>query len=557
MKSDSVSLIEEQIAAIDAIDGVNVVLAGPGSGKTTVLVRRYLKMLTSGVPFNQMLNLTFTHGAALGMASRVGILDAKNVFRTFHSFALDMLKKERHHLPFPTCDTIIPVEMQNYKLLFKLADLYPSIEWRELENRITGWKCGCITPEQAMEQSLNQGEEYIYAMAYADYEKKCREEGWLDFASLMDEAVKMLEENEDVRNRYKRKYIAVDEAQDCDEIQFRLLQLLFDGNIFAVGDENQLIYEWRNARSGNLTNFARVFPGAKVLYLGTNHRSTGTLVQFLKEIIPVDNGLASHMRTNNEAGADFTITHYHGEDEEAEEVLKKIKDPLNTAIIARTNRQLFIYQRLLATRGIKYNFLGKKDYWEQSEVKKLLEYAAASRSRKPAAEALADIIAEKNMLAFYGRLGAKNPMEASPVENLTGLVKIAAGKGTLPEFLEYARKITHARKKQKALTLSTVHQAKGLEWDYVYVIGARQGTMPHKNGEGAEEARIFFVACSRAAKELHISFYDSISQYLLNYEDKVQEHIDEQEDNDSQSAEDGGANQSHVGAAEVPPSQRR
>lgn len=555
MKANAdLTLLDEQIAAIHAIEGVNVVLAGPGSGKTTVLVQRYLKMLTSGVPFDSMLNLTFTHGAALSMASRVGILDAKNVFRTFHSFALDMLKKERHRLPFKTCDTIIPVELQNYKLLFKLADIYPSIEWRQLENRIAGWKCECKNPADVASECIDQGEEYIYAMAYADYETKCREEGWLDFGSLMDEAVKMLEENEDVQNKYKRKYIAVDEAQDCDEIQFRLLQLLFNGNIFAVGDENQLIYEWRNARSGNLTNFARVFPGAKVLYLGTNHRSTGNIVEFLKAILPVDNGLASRMNTYNDAGLEIQLTHYRGEEEEAEEILKKIKDPLNTAIIARTNRQLFIYQRLLAMRGIKYNFLGKKDFWEQNEVKKLLEYASATRSKGPANKVLADIIAEKNMLSFYGRIGAKNPMESSPVENLTGLVKIADKKGTLPEFLEYVRKITHARKKAKALTLSTVHQAKGLEWDYVYVVGARQGNMPHKNGEIKEEHRILFVACSRPSKELHISFYDNLSQFLWMYEDKVQEHID---DNDTSTADDKTTQ--NIGStktvAEVPPTE--
>jgi len=231
--------IDEQQTAINAIDGVWVVLAGPGSGKTFCLTKRYCKMLESDIPSGDILNLTFTANAAAEMATRAGILDAKSVFRTFHSFALDLLKKERDKLPFETCDTIIPVELQDYQLMFDLVKLYPAINWRMLQERITGWKCADVAPDQAIEEEQHNGVGYFYALAYREYEIRCRQQGWLDFSSLMQEAVKLLETNEEVRNRYKRKYISVDEAQDCDEVQFRLLQLIFDGNIFAVGDENQ------------------------------------------------------------------------------------------------------------------------------------------------------------------------------------------------------------------------------------------------------------------------------------------------------------------------------
>jgi superfamily I DNA/RNA helicase len=490
-----------------------------------------MNMMMSGVPTSSMLNLTFTHSAAQEMATRAGLLNADTVFRTFHSFALDMLKQERDKLPFATCDTIIPVELQDYTLLFELVGIYnKTIQWRTLREKITEWKCAAIGPEQAIEESQSNGLEYFYALAYRDYEKKCREQGWLDFSSLMEEAVNLLETNEEVRNKYKRKYIAVDEAQDCDACQFRMLQLLFDGNIFAVGDESQLIYSWRGAQTGNLSNFARVFPGAQVLYLGTNHRSTGALVQFLKEILPVDNGLASRMTTYNAPGAPFTITRYADEVEEAEQILKKITDPENTAVIARTNRQLFVFQRICAMKGIKYNFLGKKDFWEQNEVKKLLDLAKKTRigSGQAASAVLKNLIEQNNLVHLYSQAGS-SPMESSPIENLNSIVKISAGKGTIKEFLDYLRKLTHARKKSTALTLSTVHQAKGREFDTVYLIGCKQGTMPHQEGELAEEARIFFVACSRAGRELHISFYKSLSMYLMNYQDRVIEHVKEQE----------------------------
>ena len=111
-----VSLDKEQHECVYSRDGVYVVLAGPGSGKTRVLVQRYIAMLVSGIPTSDMVNLTFTNAAAVEMVKRVGLLDAENVFRTFHSFALDLLKKERAFIPYPLCDTIIPVQMEDYKL---------------------------------------------------------------------------------------------------------------------------------------------------------------------------------------------------------------------------------------------------------------------------------------------------------------------------------------------------------------------------------------------------------------------------------------------------------
>lgn len=519
-----VSLDKEQQECVDSRDGVYVVLAGPGSGKTRVLVQRYISMLVSGIPTSDMVNLTFTNAAAVEMVQRVGLLDAENVFRTFHSFALDLLKKERAHLPYSLCDTIIPVQMEDYQLLFDLVKIYPTINWRTLHEKITAWKCQDIMPDKAIEQCrAARGTEYFYGLAYRDYEKKCREQGWLDFDSLMREVVNLLETNEEVRARWKRKYISVDEAQDCDVIQFRLLQLIFDGNIFVVGDENQLIFEWRNAQAGNLSHFARAFPGARTLYLGRNYRSTASLVQFFKEILPVDNGLASHMTTNNIAGVPFTVTKYADAEQEASHVLEEIKeDPINSAIIARTNRQLFVFQRLCTMRGTKYKILGKKDFWEQNEVKKLLTLAKNTSDGRPASTVLSDLIRSHNLLEIYKHSGS--PMESSPIENLNSVVKMAAGKGSIHEFLDYLRRLTHARKSAKGVTLTTVHQAKGREWDHVYVVGVTQGILPHKESDNEkEEARIFFVACSRAAEDLHVSFYDQPSMYLNNYHDRIVE----------------------------------
>src|ERR1700677_239479 len=365
--NSSVSLNEEQQAIVDAREGVNIVIAGAGTGKTETLIRRYIGMLAAGISPKDILNLTFTSAGANAMVKRIGILNAESVFRTFHSFVLDMIKQERDHIPFPLCETVIPVEMQNYQLLFDLVKIYPAINWRTLQEKIEGWKNSNVSPEQAIDESRNRGIEYFYGLAYLDYEKKCRQQGWLDFDSLMKEAINLLETNEEVRNRWKRKYISIDECQDTCATQAHLLELLFEANIMCIGDLNQGVYEFRSARPDSLTNFIKTLPNPKTFFLGKNYRSTKALVSFFKEILPIDNGLSSYMITDNEEGDPPVFTKYLDQEEEANKILTSITDPINTAIIARTNRQLFTFQRLCLVRGIKYKILGKRDLFEQNE----------------------------------------------------------------------------------------------------------------------------------------------------------------------------------------------
>jgi superfamily I DNA/RNA helicase len=337
-----------------------------------------------------------------------------------------------------------------------------------------------------------------------------------------------LEANDGVRIRNQRKYIAVDECQDTDVVQFRLLQLLYAGNIFVVGDENQLIYEWRSAQSGNLSNFARVFPGARTLYLGQNYRSTQRLVEFFKKIIPVDNGLASHMVSEREEGVPPTFTKFGDEIQEASVVLSRVTSPENSAVIARTNRQLLAFQRLCMNRGVKSRILGRKNLWQQTEISHLLKLAKVKEDdRRPAHEVLTELIHQHSLTYIYRNSGS--PMEKDPTENLNDIVKMSAKRGTTQEFLTWLRKLTYASrsKKNPELTLTTVHQAKGREWKHVFVIGAKQGTMPHKDGELLEEARIFFVACSRAADTLEISYSGPRSQFLNDFEQEIQIYDEE------------------------------
>lgn len=513
----------DQQACIEAIDGDTVAVAGPGSGKTTTLVDRYVKMLQRGIPMSDILNLTFTNAAAEQMVERVGLLNAELVFRTFHSFAMDLLRRERQHLPFPVCDTIIPVKGEKFELMKSLLKTYPAITtYRSLDEKLSEWKRSNVDPERALEESYNYGTEFYYACAYRDFEKRCRSQGWLDFDSLMKETVKLLETNDEVRLRNRKKYIAVDECQDTDVVQFRLLQLIYGGNVFVVGDENQLIYSWRGAQEGNLTNFSRLFPEARTLYLGKNYRSTQRLVAFFKKILPVDNGIASHMISMREEGVDPTFTKFVDDMEEASVVLKSITDVEHTAVIARTNRQLMLFQKRCMSMGIKSKILGQKDLWQKNEVKHLLDLTKANaHDPRPAHEVMTEQMNRENLLYKYRN--TNGPNEADPASNLNDIIKMAAKRGTIPEFLEWLRKLTYARKSAKnpVLTLTTVHQSKGKEFRHVKVVGANQGLMPHGDGDILEEKRIFFVACSRAADTLDISFYGSRSEFLNDFQEEI------------------------------------
>lgn len=520
----SITPNQEQQICIEAVEGIYAIIAGPGSGKTSTLVQRYLGMLMRGIPSKDILNLTFTSTAAETMVKKVGFLDADKVFRTFHSFSMELLKKEKDQLLFKLCDSVIPTGMEDFKLLFDLVKRYPAIKnFRTLKERLTVWKRENVSPEQAKANAV--GADYYSALAYADYERECREQGWLDFDSLMRETQNLLETNQGVRDRWKRKFIAVDECQDTDVVQFRILQLLFDGNIFVVGDENQCIFEWRSAQPENMTNFSKIFPGAQTLYLGQNFRSTKALVRFFKKILPVDNGIASHMISENEEGVDPVFVKYNDPYEETYWVLAQINDPMHTAVLARTNRQLFEFQKVCTMKGIKYRILGKKDFFELNEVKKLLNMAKELTDPRPANLVLKDLIERHRLLDLYK---TSITYDSNPVENLNDVVRMAAGKGNIVEFMHYLRKRTHGRKSSKGLTLSTVHQAKGREWDNVFVIGAEQGKMPHADGELTEEHRIFYVACTRAAKFLHISFSGHPSMFLNEFRDQIQNRTEEE-----------------------------
>jgi DNA helicase II / ATP-dependent DNA helicase PcrA len=512
------SLNEEQQQAVNTLEGPVVCIAAPGVGKTTVVVDRFMNLLAHGVSSSDILTLTFTKAAADEMSDRAGFVSG-SPFRTFHSYALSLIKKEREFLPFQLSAEILPVPNDIYEAMIYLLRAYRGIpNYKSLAEGISSFKNRGLNPEQALEDSYGNGVAFMIAKAYGEYERICREKGWLDFDSLMVEAVNLLKIPE-VQKRNQFDYVQVDEGQDTNSTQFEILRLISKKNIFIVGDENQLIYEFRNAMPGSLTRFSDKFPDTKTLFLGTNYRSSHAIVDFLKDILPVDNGIASHMKPadHNLEGIPPTITEYRDESAEAFEVVRSIIDCEHTAIIARTNRQLEAFRSECLRRGMKFIFLGKSGFWEGAEVKKLIslikEYKHV-RTKSPA-EVVESVISINGLREKYKtqfKFG-----DADPIENLNAVYKIATRFQTVSEFLTHVNKISHATRYRTGVTLTTVHQAKGKEYDHVYLVGVNSGLLPHSKGEIAEEKRIFYVGASRAAKYLHISFYGQPSVFIVPF----------------------------------------
>jgi len=377
-------LNEEQRAVVAVERGIWQVVAGPGSGKTATLVERSVRLYgENDVPPEELLVLTFTSSAARNLRDRVedriftqppGRIAG---FMTFHAWALAFLEKEKHNIDsVHLTDNFLATEGQLNKIGYELANKF-NLNWRALRSYISLQKRNRTTSPDALAAAEKRGEGQSEALAYKQYDKRLSEAGILDFDSLMLEAVKALENNEGLRNVYQYAHIMVDEAQDCDRVQYRLLQLLTEkyGNILLVGDANQSVYQWRGADTSLFTGIEQIFPDIRKLYLGTNYRSTKKLVEFIKKIAPNRDELLDRFNTPNEEGTEPEIRVYSTPEREAEEIAKIIaEDPEHSAILARTNLALRSCEEALIDANVKYHLLGKSGFWTCQEVKNVVPW---------------------------------------------------------------------------------------------------------------------------------------------------------------------------------------
>jgi DNA helicase-2/ATP-dependent DNA helicase PcrA len=380
-----VALNSFQRTVVDFRKGYGVVMACPGSGKTVVIVERIRNIINEGVPAKDVLSLTFTKEGAKEMAERAALDGDEKVFSTFHSWALAFIRREYLALPFkvktdyhgvasPLC---LPLDA--CRMLAQICRHLPDkVQWKDAQSFISRMKRRGISPQMAYRSIENDGEEKFVA-AYAKYESALREKGVLDFDSIVIETANLLKNREDVRRRNQFKFVQVDEAQDTDAVQWSIIKAITSqhGNALAVGDENQGMYSWRGSESNLTSYFTSLFPSARIFPLPVNYRSTQEIVEYCKEIAPNQNETVTGLSTPNEKGVAPVFRLYVREDEEAKGVILGCQDLGNTAILARTNRQLAAFENECANRNLRYKLLGKSGFWSQREVKDVVAMIGA------------------------------------------------------------------------------------------------------------------------------------------------------------------------------------
>jgi len=582
-----------QRAVVDFREGVAVVQAAPGSGKTACIVQRVQALLREGVPTKEILSLTFTNSAAKEMRERADLGEDTKVFSTFHSWALSFIKREAFALPFKVktgfhgepAPLLLPLDA--CRLLAQICRHLPDkVQWKDAQSFISRMKRRGVSPQMAYRAIGNDGEEK-FIVAYAKYEVALRDKGVLDFDSIVIETANLLRTREDVRARNQYRFVQVDEAQDTDEVQASAVKYIIEkhGNCVFVGDTNQNMYSWRGAVGNLEAHVKALFPDAVILPLAINYRSTQSIVDYCKEIAPNRNASVTDLTTPNEKGIEPVFRLYAREDEEAKAVILGCQDLGNTAVLARTNRQLGVVENECANRGLRYKLLGKSGYWSQREIKDVVSiigavvrpidanvmgalkarcemtkfirkadghgtkgvptllkemqarevgkaslYSLLCRYRGDGADAVnnlghqlrslrsevsrlsgADgvkrIIERFGVLSSYDEDDNKDEnVDNDPRDNIMKLVEYAGKKKSVDEFFEWTCKVQRGlRARTDALALGTIHAAKGKEWPTVFVIGVNQDVLPHIKGDLEEECRIYFVACSRAAKRLCVS----------------------------------------------------
>jgi DNA helicase-2/ATP-dependent DNA helicase PcrA len=388
-----------QVDAVLALDGPVLMLAGAGTGKTKALTARIVHLLSTGrARPNQILAVTFTNKAAREMKLRVGQMLGQTVegmpwMGTFHSISVKILRRHSELVGLKSTFTILDTDDQ-LRLLKQLivAERIDAKRWppRLLAGIIDGWKNRAFTPKSVpiSEASSYDGRG---VHLYATYQERLKTLNAVDFGDLLLHVVTIFQYHGDILAQYQNffRYIMVDEYQDTNVAQYLWLRLLAKAhrNICCVGDDDQSIYGWRGAEVGNILRFESDFPGAKVVRLEQNYRSTPHILEAASAVIAVNLGrLGKTLWTNTEEGEKVRlIGHYDGE-EEARWIGDSIEDLQrgtrgiarqsldDIAILVRASHQMRSFEDRFLTIGLPYRVIGGPRFYERLEVRDAMAY---------------------------------------------------------------------------------------------------------------------------------------------------------------------------------------
>jgi len=599
-------LNEDQGEAVRTIDGPVLVLAGAGTGKTRVLITRLSHILMQGHAHpGEILAVTFTNKAAREMQERVGAMLNAPVegwwVGTFHALAARILRRQAEAVNLKSNFTILDTDDQ-IRLIKQILDArdidpkrYPP---RTFSAVIQRWKDRCLMPQKvSSSEAIDQLGGHAIEV-YEDYQKELKRLNAADFGDLLMLCVQLFQEDSETLKYYQNRfrYILVDEYQDTNVAQYLWLRLLAQKhkNICCVGDDDQSIYSWRGAEVGNILRFETDFPGAKIVRLERNYRSTPHILGAASGLIAKnEDRLGKTLWTDLEDGEKVQVHGVWDSIEEARWIGEEIEshqskgESLNTmAILVRTSAQTREFEERLITLGLPYQVIGGLRFYERKEIRDAVAYLRViaqpdddlafgriannpkrglgdvamqsvhmharalgisltvaiaqlletdeikprpkkiftdllnrfttwrkDAQQKPPADLMKQVLDESGYLDMW-KLD-KSIDAPGRVENLNELVVGLGEFDNLGTFLEHVSLVMENDSKPDVskITIMTLHGAKGLEYDTIFLPGWEEGLFPHQRSldetgtKGLqEERRLAYVGLTRARKKATVTF---------------------------------------------------
>jgi DNA helicase-2/ATP-dependent DNA helicase PcrA len=601
------SLNPTQLDAVEHTEGPLLILAGAGSGKTRVLTHRVAYLIDQSLAApEEVLAITFTNKAAREMKDRVALLvgpDSRRMWvSTFHAFCARILRVHAEKLGYKREFTIYDGADQVRlvkRCIVELGKDPKRFNPRSFQAQISSAKNVLMAPDDFLRNTEGYIAENV-AEVYDLYQKRRYENNAMDFDDLIMQTVALLELFPEVRERYQTrfKYIHVDEYQDTNHAQYRLVNILAAGhrNLCVVGDDDQSVYSWRGADIRNILDFERDYPEAKVVKLEQNYRSTQTILDAANAVV-AKNASRKPKALWTAGGEGERIRVFAASDEyaearfvvsEVERLIEREASPRDISVFYRTNAQSRALEDVLVREGVPYQVVGGVRFYERAEVKDAMAYLSVisnpddsvsleriinvpKRGLGNTSVAKLQDYARRNGISLYGALaeadavgltgaakkacrgvrdlfeGLRVATREVPPAELIGAVLDESGYRqeleaedtveaesrleNLEELINAAREYERVEPDPKlegflqeqalysdqdsliseggSVTLMTLHNAKGLEFGHVFVVGMEEGTFPHARSLDEhnleEERRLAYVGITRARETLTLT----------------------------------------------------